>query len=132
VTDYSLQQAQCLSESLQSSAPESPRFRAPSKREVKLFLSTPQINEILRLNVNLLRRRFNAEVSDSNLNLSPSDGISTLLRSYLAPGREIVFSSEFEDYTGGSLVAGRATSVRQVLRKVPDKNGRLTRHVIQA
>jgi hypothetical protein len=89
-----------------SSASGSPRFRAATKREVKLFLSTTQINSIPRFNIDLLR--FNAEVSNSNLNLSPSDVTPTLLKSYLAPSRELVCTSEFEDYTGGSLTDGRA------------------------
>jgi hypothetical protein len=112
-----------------TSASESTRFRAATKREVELFLSTTQINVLLRSNVDLLRWRFNAESSDINLNLSPSDGISTLLKSYVAPARELACTYEFKDYTGGSLAACRATSVGQVLRKGPDKNGRLTRQV---
>jgi len=53
-----------------------------------------------------------------------------MLRPYLAADRKLACTSELEAYTGGSLVGGWATSVGQVLKKGPDKNGRLTRQVI--
>jgi len=41
-----------------SSASESHRFRAGTKREVKIFLSTSHINSVLRLNVDLVALRI--------------------------------------------------------------------------
>jgi len=61
--------------------------------------------------------RLNPEVSGNNLNLSPSDSISTVLNSYLASDRKLEWTSELEAYTGCSLVGGRGHQRRTGFEK---------------
>jgi hypothetical protein len=75
-----------------------------------------------------LKQKFQIVTS---IYVPPMVHTSTLLKSYLAPARELAGTNEFEACTGGNLVAGTATSVGQVLGKRPDGNGRLTGQVIQ-
>jgi hypothetical protein len=48
-----------------------------------------------------------------------------VIESICSQVRELACTSKFASYAGGSLAAGRATHVRQILNEMPDKDNQV-------